>query len=223
MKHAPAGFTLLEVLVALVVLGLVLGGLVQGTRFGLRVADRQAATIAGSADLDATERALRGLVGQMDPGSLTSAPLLLAGAGSLAFTTDLSVVAPSLGVGEADVGLGVTPDHRLVLRWTPHLHATRLSAPPASNETTLLPGVERLQIRLLLRRRRAMARRVDGAHAAVADPHPVRLRAALRPRLAAHRGGTGADAAEWMTRRIDRIRFSAVAGYSYIVSVDVRG
>ena len=145
MKHAPAGFTLLEVLVALVVLGLVLGGLVQGTRFGLRVADRQAATIAASADLDATERVLRGLIQQMDPGSLTSAPLLLAGATSLGFTTDLSVVAPSLGVGEADIGLGVTPDHRLVLRWTPHLHATRLSAPPAATETTLLPGVTRVQ------------------------------------------------------------------------------
>ena len=145
MRHAPPGFTLLEVLVALVVLGLVLAGLVQGTRFGLRVADRQATTIAASADLDATERVLRGLIQQMDPGSLTSAPLLAAGPTSLAFTTDLSVVAPSLGVGEADIGLGVTPDRRLVLRWTPHLHATRLAAPPAATQTTLLPGVSRVQ------------------------------------------------------------------------------
>ena len=141
MRHAPPGFTLLEVLVALVVLGLVLGGLVQGTRFGLRVADRQAATVAASADLDATERVLRGLIAQMDPGSLTSAPRLDASATSLGFTADLDAVAPGLAVGEADVGLGVTPDGRLVLRWAPHLHATRLAAPPAAAEATLLPGV----------------------------------------------------------------------------------
>ncbi len=146
MRHAPHGFTLLEVLVALVVLGLVLAGLVQGTRFGLRVADRQEVTIAASADLDATERVLRGLVQQMDPGTLTSAPLLAAAATSLAFTTDLTTVAPSLQVGEADVALGVTPDHRLVLRWTPHLHATRLAAPPAAAEATLLPGVAGLRL-----------------------------------------------------------------------------
>jgi general secretion pathway protein J len=136
-----AGFTLLEVLVALVVLGLVLAGLAQGTRFGLRVAERQTATIAASADGDATERVLRGLIEQMDPGSLTSASLLQAGPASLAFTANLAAVAPGLGVGEADVGLGVTPDHRLVLRWTPHLHATRLTAPPVPTQTTLLTGV----------------------------------------------------------------------------------
>ena len=141
MKNAQPGFTLLEVLVALVVLGLVLAGLVEGTRFGLRVADRQTATIATSADLDATERVLRALIQQMDPGSLTSAPLLAATPSSLGFTADLSAVAPSLSVGEADVGLGVTPDRRLVLRWTPHLHATRLIPPPPPTETTLLPGV----------------------------------------------------------------------------------
>ena len=145
MKQAPSGFTLLEVLVALVVLGLVLAGLVQGTRFGLRTADRQTATIAASADLDATERVLRSLLGQMDPGSLTSAPLLVAARSSLGFTSNLAAVAPSLGIKEADVSLGVTPDHRLVLRWTPHLHATRLEPPPPSAEATLLPGVARVE------------------------------------------------------------------------------
>ncbi len=145
MKQAPPGFTLLEILVALVVLGLVLAGLAQGTRFGLRVAERQSATIAADADLDATERVLRGLIEQMDPGSLTSAALLDAGPGSLSFTANLAAVAPGLGIGEADVALGVTPDHRLVLRWTPHLHATRLAAAPAGTETTLLTGVQRME------------------------------------------------------------------------------
>ena len=145
MKRAPPGFTLLEVLVALVVLGLVLAGLAQGTRFGLRVAERQSATIAADADLDATERVLRGLVEQMDPGSLTSAALLNGGPGSFSFTANLAAVAPGLGVGEADVALGVTPDHRLVLRWTPHLHATPLAVPPAPNEATLMAGVQRVQ------------------------------------------------------------------------------
>lgn len=145
MKSVQAGFTLLEVLVALVVLGLVLAGLAQGTRFGLTLAQRQTTVIAASSDLDATERVLRSLVAQMDPGSLTSASLLVAGPNNFGFTTNLSVVVPNLGVGEADVALGVTTDHRLVLRWTPHLHATRLTAPPTPVEITLLSGVERVQ------------------------------------------------------------------------------
>ena len=126
-------------------LGLVLAGLAQGTRFGLRVAERQTATIAADADLDATERVLRGLIEQMDPGSLTSAALLEGGPASISFTANLAAVAPGLGIGEADVALGVTPDHRLVLRWTPHLHATQLAARPSPTEATLLAGVQRVQ------------------------------------------------------------------------------
>ena len=140
----PPGFTLLEVLVALVVLSLVLVGLAQGTQFGLRVAQRQSSVIANTGDLDATERLLRRLVEQMNPGTTTHAPFLAAGPTSLGFTADLASAAPALGVAEADVSLGVTPDHRLVLRWTPHLHATPLGAAPAPQEATLLPGVTRV-------------------------------------------------------------------------------
>ena len=122
----PPGFTLLEVLVALVVLGLILAGLTQGTQFGLHVARRQTEVIANAGDMDAAERLLRRLIEQMNPGTSTHAPLLAGGPGSLAFTANLAAAAPALGVAEADVSLGVTADHRLVLRWTPHLHATLL-------------------------------------------------------------------------------------------------
>lgn len=145
MTRAPAGFTLLEVLVALAVLGLVLAGLAQGTRFGLQTTGRQADSIAASADLDATERVLRGLIEQMAPGTVTNAPLLVAGHAALSFTANLAAVAPNLGVTDADVSLAVTPDQRLVLRWAPHVHAIRLAAPPAPAETTLLPGVARVE------------------------------------------------------------------------------
>ncbi len=143
MSPRQAGFTLLEVLVSLVILGLLLAGLAQGTQFGLRVADRQAAAIAATADLDSTDRVLRGLIAQMDPGTLTAAPLLDATANGLAFTTNLDSVAPAAGIGMADIGIGVSRDHRLVLRWAPHSHAIRLGPAPAATETTLLPGVAR--------------------------------------------------------------------------------
>ena len=144
-RGMPPGFTLLEVLVALVVLGLILAGLTQGTQFGLHVARRQTEVIANAGDMEAAERLLRRLIEQMNPGTSTHAPLLAGGPGSLAFTANLSAAAPALGVAEADVSLGVTADHRLVLRWTPHLHATLLGPPPTVQEATLLPGVARAE------------------------------------------------------------------------------
>jgi general secretion pathway protein J len=141
----PPGFTLLEVLVALVVLGLILAGLAQGTQFGLRVTRRQTQVIADAGDMDAAERLLRRLIEQMNPGTTTHAPFLAGGPGSLGFTANLAAAAPALGVAEADVSLGVTADHRLVLRWTPHLHATPLGPPPPVQEATLLPGVLRAE------------------------------------------------------------------------------
>lgn len=139
------GFTLLEILVALIVLGLIVIGLAQGVQFGLRAWDAQARTIARREDLDAVDRTLRRLVEAMDPGS-SAEPLTIAGtARSVAFTTSLPMFAAALPTRRADVALGVDAAHRLMLRWTPHLHAVLL-APAMAQETELLRGVDHLEI-----------------------------------------------------------------------------
>jgi general secretion pathway protein J len=139
------GFTLLEILVALIVLGLLMAGLAQGTRFGLRAWDAEARAIAGREDLDAVDRVLRRLIASMDPGSDAEKALIQGNAQSLAFTTELPMMAaatPRL----ADVAIGVDAAHRLVLRWTPHLHAVRLGPPPVAREAELLRGVQRIDL-----------------------------------------------------------------------------
>ena len=125
------GFTLLEILVALVVLGMVLAGIAGGVQFGERAADMQARSIAAHADMGAADRLLRRLIAAMDPGTQSETPQISAGAAAFGFTTDLGSAASALGEGEADIGLGVDAGHRLVIRWTPALHAFRL-APPAA-------------------------------------------------------------------------------------------
>ena len=144
-KGDERGFTLLEVLVALVVLGFVLAGIAGGVQFGQRAADMQARSIAAHADLGSADRLLRRLVAAMDAGSLADPPHLTAGSSALGFTTDLGSAAAALGTGEADVGLVVDAGHRLVLRWQPSLHAIRLLPPPLPQTAILLDGVERVE------------------------------------------------------------------------------
>ncbi len=140
-----AGFSLLETMVALVVLGLLMAGLTQGLRFGLQASQRQAAIVGARADLEAIDRVLRHLVEQIEPGS-NIVPGRIAGlASSLAITTRLPV-ADGASPRQVDAMILVDARQRLVLRWTPFLHATRLVAarPPAEEE--LLRGVQRLEL-----------------------------------------------------------------------------
>ena len=146
--RGEAGFTLLEILVALAVLGFLVVGLTQGTRFGLRAWDRQARLIGERGDLDAVDRVLRRLVEQMDPGSRQESPRVLGSARALEFTTDLGPAAGALGTREADVRLSAE-NGRLLLRWRPHLHAVRLGPPPPPTDTELLRGLARLEIAYL--------------------------------------------------------------------------
>ncbi len=150
---APDGFTLLEVLVALVVLGFLMVSLTQGVQFGLAAWGARQRATGNFGDMDAVDRSLRGLVEHMYPGSYTDAPQLRGTAHAASFTTDLPFAGGAVDSRHADVELLVESGRRLVLRWTPHVHAVRLQAPPAPTQTELLRNVERLEISYLPRPR----------------------------------------------------------------------
>ncbi len=135
------GFTLMETLVALVVLGFVVAGLAQGLRFGITAWNRQAHSIDRDGALDATDRTLRTLFATMVPGSDPRAPAVIGSRDRLAFVATLPAGAPVSPIRLSDTVVGVDGAHRLVLRWTPHLHARVLGA-PAPQEAVLLPGVD---------------------------------------------------------------------------------
>lgn len=144
--RSQGGFTLLEILVALVVLGLLMLGLAQGVHFGLKTWESQARTIARLEDLDAVDRTLRRLVESMDPGS-SADPFAIEGSPThLVFTGELSIFAAALPTRRADVALRVDAAHRLVLRWIPHLHAVRTGRAAAAQESELLRGVDHLEL-----------------------------------------------------------------------------
>lgn len=144
-KVRAAGFTLLEILVALVVLGLLMAGLSQGMHFGLEAWDRQSETIDRQAEQDTIDRLMRRLVEQADPGS-ANVPAEIAGTSrTLRFVTDLRGEAGPAVAGLAEVAVGVDAGHKLVLRWTPFLHAQRLSGAPAPSDHALLDGVDHVE------------------------------------------------------------------------------
>lgn len=142
--HGDGGFTLLETLVALAVLGLLLVLLVNGVHLGLQAWTVQARDLRAHGDLDAIDRTLRRLVEDMDPGSTTAAPDVLGSESGLRFTATLPQGAGSGPSGPADIVLAVDARHRLLLRWTPHRHEQHFGPPPRPQETALLTDVDRL-------------------------------------------------------------------------------
>jgi general secretion pathway protein J len=138
------GFTLLEILVALVVFGILMLGLTHGVQFGMAAWNRQTATIASATDIEAADRALRRLIAQMDPGTAQAPPLAIGTAGSFAFTSTLPMAA-ALPTRRADMRLDMQGG-RLLLHWTVHLHAQRIGPAPQPQMEELLTGVQHLSI-----------------------------------------------------------------------------
>jgi general secretion pathway protein J len=144
-----AGFTLLEVLVALIVLGLLMAGLTAGVRAGLSIRQKQAQRLAATADLDATERAVRTILAGIavtPSGNRVVADanggLFRGAADRVSFVGDLPT-----GLGptrRADMSLTLV-DGQFVLYWTPHRHERALTAPTPAHETVLVSGVEAVE------------------------------------------------------------------------------
>ena len=133
-----AGFSLLETIVMLVVVGLLVTGLAEGTRAGLSAWSTETRWSRVGLDGGSTARVLRGLITAMDPGDFQD-PLKVTGSRTaLAFATDLPTRPPGQRTREATVA--ITLDHtRLLMRWTLRIPAP--IRPPATHEAVLASGI----------------------------------------------------------------------------------
>jgi general secretion pathway protein J len=134
MKRRELGFTLLEMLVALVVFGLVMAGLTQTFRFGLSVWSAGPRKVASPENLAALDAALTRMVGQAVPGSF------IGHRDRLVFTTVLPAGAGLPGA-LADAAILPGPNGTLVLRYRPHPPGIPLIRQPPPMIETLATGV----------------------------------------------------------------------------------
>jgi general secretion pathway protein J len=135
------GFTLFELLISLVVLGMMMVGVIQGVRYGIKSWEGQARQVSATAELDGVDRALRDLFAGIDVSSVDK----FSGAQTqISFVGLLPEALPALQ-RRADITLLVTDNHRLVLRWTPDPHAKQL-VPQRMVETELLDNVEKIDL-----------------------------------------------------------------------------
>ena len=145
-QGSQAGFTLLEMLVALAVLGMLTAGLAQGLRTGIAAWQAQGRQLGAWGDFEAADRTLRALIARMDPGAPGGQnPTLAGSASTLTFQTSLPQAAAVLPTPDAEVTLAVDRARRLMLLLRPHYRKPLVQSPPQS-EIPLLSEVERLDI-----------------------------------------------------------------------------
>jgi prepilin-type N-terminal cleavage/methylation domain-containing protein len=141
-RSKSAGFTLLEVLISIAVMGILLVLLSQGLHFGLRAVRLQAQARDGAGELLGVDQSLRRLIALADPGIYPKAASLRGDASAVSLVTQL----PGEGDGQrADVTLMVS-NRQLVLRWVPHTHVETSASRPVLRETVLLGGIERMDL-----------------------------------------------------------------------------
>ena len=141
-----SGFTLMEILVAVVVLGFVIAGLTQAQRFGINAWDVQRRLTDNAAEMERVDRVLRLIVEQASPPMAADDKPFLGQEHRMILTTRLPDQPPTEPVRRAQVIVGVDDQHRLLLRWQPHPNAVAIQAVPAPQQIVLCEGVDHLDL-----------------------------------------------------------------------------
>jgi general secretion pathway protein J len=143
------GFTLLELLLAITILGLLMSVLAGGLRFGARAWESGDARAEQLTELGVVQRFLRQLIGQARPHPIDGAavPAKAAFAGAPDGVAFMALAPARLAGGEFHVfslGLEAAEAGRsLVLGWYPLPHGEEASDPDAgARRTVLLEGIE---------------------------------------------------------------------------------
>ena len=145
MTARPNGFTLLELLAAVAILGLLLVILTQGVHFGLLATQSEARIGGENAGLQEIDLALRHLVEATDPGSEDQdQPSLSGRRNTMTLLTELP--GDQRNAGPVEATLFVDGQHRLMLRWRPLQRASLVERPQPVNETELQCCVSRLEL-----------------------------------------------------------------------------
>jgi general secretion pathway protein J len=142
-----AGFTLLEIIVALVVLGILLATLSRGVQFGLAAFDRQDRMVTVGGRLEAVDRTLRRLLETLDPGTSNDGDTLVGGPHAMAWRAPLAEpshdpkATADDGTGEALANLRLSViGHDLVLSRLPFRHVIPVGVEAATPQRTVLLG-----------------------------------------------------------------------------------
>ena len=141
-----AGFTLLEILVAVVVLGFIVAGLSQATRFGINAWDVQERMSDNAAQVERLDRVLRLLIQHAVPPTSSDDKMLEGQEHRILLVTRLPDEPPTQPIRRAQVAIGVDDQHRLLIRWVPHPNAVAIIPPPPPQQVVLAEGVDHLDV-----------------------------------------------------------------------------
>jgi general secretion pathway protein J len=143
-QTAAAGFTLLEILAALVVLGLILAMLSAGSQFGQEALRAQARDTVVANQVAPIDDTLRALIARAWPGAGGAGAEFIGTARTLSFRTMMPEGLTSVRTRDADVAIGVDASHHLFLAWLPW-YRNWITPKPLPARIDLLAGVDHVE------------------------------------------------------------------------------